>query len=181
MKVPTIKARGHYLIFLPDRVLVKSGSRWSDVEYSHLTVKVSQSRFIEGKTQPRDGTKVDERWQYANVKGGPDKRFKNNGRLPVMLYDEVSLTSDTGMSWIIQLSRHDPARWWEATLRARPVSHRPSPNAAAPAAIEYAAKYQPAFMQQPSSTARTGREAPVYKNSAKPDIGKQPKWWPRAG
>lgn len=130
MKVPTIKARRNYLIFLPDRILVKSGSRWSDVEYSHLTMNVSQSRFIEHKTPPRDGLKVDERWQYANVKGGPDKRFKNNRRLPVMLYDEVYLTSDTGLSWIIQLSRHDPARWWERMLRARPVMPWPPDNRA---------------------------------------------------
>lgn len=120
MNVPTVRARGNYLVLLPDRILVKSGSRWSDVEYSHLSVSVSQSRFIESKRPPQDGLKVDETWQYANIKGGPDRRFKNNRRLPVMLYDKVSLTSDTGLSWIIQLSRHDTARWWVTTLQARP-------------------------------------------------------------
>lgn len=122
MKVPTIKAGRHYLIFLPDRILMKSGTRWSDVEYSHLSVRIEQSQFIETKTPPRDGLKVGETWQYANVRGGPDKRYKNNRRLPVMLYDKVYLTSDTGLSWIIQLSRHEPAIWWEMMLRARPVT-----------------------------------------------------------
>ena len=163
MEVPTIQARGHYLVFLPDRILVKSGSRWSDVEYSHLNVKVSQSRFIEHKTPPRDGIKVDETWQYANVKGGPDKRFKNNRRLPVMLYDEVCLTSDTGMSWVIQLSRHDSSIWWEAALRARPVTPWPPHN------------------RIPADPSHAGREVPTFQNTAKPDIGKSPKWWPRGG
>jgi hypothetical protein len=159
MQVPTIKARGNYLIFLPDRILVKSGSRWSDVEYSHLIVKASQSRFIENKRPPQDGLKVDERWQYTNVKGGPDKRFKNNRRLPVMLYDEVSLTSDMGLSWIIQLSRHDPAKWWEMTLRARPV-----------------APLQP---HDHIPLAPQARSAP--RNNAGPQAAKPPQWSPRAG
>lgn len=128
MNVPTLKARRQYLIFLPDRILIKTGSRWSDVEYSHLTTRVSQSRFIESKTPPRDGLKVDETWQYTNVKGGPDRRFKNNRRLPVMLYDEVHLTSDTGLNWIIQLSQHAPAKWWETTLHARPAIPGPPGN-----------------------------------------------------
>jgi hypothetical protein len=187
MKIPTIKARGHYLIFLPDRVLVKSGLRWSDVDYSHLTVKDSQSRFIEHKTPPRDGVKVDERWQYANVKGGPDKRFKNNRRLPVMLYDEVSLTSDTGLSWIIQLSRHDPAKWWEAILQARPVSQRLTHNAVAPAPVaapadnRYRAKDRQAAVPQSNFAAHAGSEVPVFRDSAKPKVDKPLQWWPRAG
>jgi hypothetical protein len=177
MKVPTLKARGKYLVFLPDRVLVKSGTRWSDVEYSHLTVEVSQSRFIESKTPPRDGTKVDERWQYANVKGGPDKRFKNNRRLPVMLYDEVSLTSDTGLSWIIQLSRHDPAKWWESILRARPAPNLQSNSAAPRIGTESAARSQPKFVPQSPFTASPGRETPAFK----PNVSKPLNWWPRAG
>jgi hypothetical protein len=181
MRVPTIKARSQFLVFLPDRVLMKSGLHWSDVEYSHLTVKDAQSRFIEHKSPPRDGTKVDERWQYTNVKGGPDKRFKNNRRLPVMLYDEVSLTSDTGLSWIMQLSQHDPARWWEAILKAHPVSDLPSPSVAAPATLEYAAKYASASIPQSRSATRTEGPVPVSKNSARPNVSQPPQWQPRAG
>lgn len=76
VKVPTIKAKRHILMFLPDRVLVKNGNKWSDVDYSHLSVRVSQSRFIEDGAIPRDGKKVGETWQYANVKGGPRSAFQ---------------------------------------------------------------------------------------------------------
>ncbi len=120
VQVPTIKAKRHILMFLPDRVLVKTGNRWSDVDYSHLNVRVSQSRFIESGAVPRDGKKVGETWQYANVMGGPDRRFKNNRRLPVMLYSDFSLTSPQGLGWDLSLSRHEVAMWWERVLRTRP-------------------------------------------------------------
>lgn len=120
VKVPTIKAKRHSLIFLPDRVLVKTGSRWSDVDYNHLEVRVSQSRFIESRGVPRDGVKVGETWQYTNVKGGPDRRFKNNRRLPVMLYSDVALTSPHGLGWDLSLSQHEVATWWKQVLRSRP-------------------------------------------------------------
>jgi DNA polymerase-3 subunit epsilon len=101
---------------------VKSGLHWSDVLYDQLHVAVSQSKFIESSpaSAPRDGTKVGERWQYANVKGGPDKRFKNNRRLPVMLYSHIELASAHGLNWNLQLSRHDPAKWWQQILGERP-------------------------------------------------------------
>lgn len=137
VKVPSIKAKRHILMFLPDRVLVKNGNRWSDVDYSHLNVHVSQSRFIEGGAVPRDGIKVGETWQYANVKGGPDRRFKNNRRLSVMLYSDVSLTSPEGLGWDLSLSRHEAATWWERVLTSRPKTplltsaplDDPAPNA----------------------------------------------------
>jgi len=140
LKVPTIKAKRHNLMFLPDRLLVKSGNRWSDVDYNHLDVKVTQGRFIEDSmgAAPRDGTKVAETWQYANVKGGPDRRFKNNRRLPVMLYSEVALTSPSGLGWELRLSRHDVATWWQQALRTRPSTSlltAPAPTAIAPGGV----------------------------------------------
>jgi DNA polymerase-3 subunit epsilon len=122
IKVPTVRARTHSLLFLPDRVLVRSGRHWSDVLYEHLQMSVSQGRFIESSmaSVPRDGTQVGERWQYTNVKGGPDRRFKNNRRLPVMLYSYVDLASASGLNWNFQLSRHDPAKWWQQVVHERP-------------------------------------------------------------
>lgn len=120
VEVPTVKAKRHSLLFLPDRMLVKSGSRWSDVYYNDLNVTVSQHRFIEDGSVPRDGVQVGETWQYANVRGGPDRRFKDNRRLPVMLYTEVVLSSPHGLGWSLSLSRHEVAKWWQQILRARP-------------------------------------------------------------
>ncbi|WP_462388382.1 hypothetical protein [Acidovorax sp. Q11] len=55
-------------------------------------------RFIEDGSPPRDAQVIDRTWRYVNKKGGPDKRFKNNRELPVCLYDELQLSSSTGLN-----------------------------------------------------------------------------------
>jgi hypothetical protein len=45
--VPTLAAGKDSLYFLPDRVLVRSGRSYSDVDYSELTVRTGVTRFIE--------------------------------------------------------------------------------------------------------------------------------------
>lgn len=161
VKVPTVKAKRHSLLFLPDRLLVKSGGRWSDVDYNHLKVTVAQSRFIEDGFVPRDGVQIDETWQYANVRGGPDRRFKNNRRLPVMLYSEVTLSSPQGLGWVVKLSRHEAATWWQQILRSRPRT----PLLAAPAAPAVSTGTAPApplssAIERMTITAQSGPVAP---------------------
>jgi hypothetical protein len=41
----------------------------------------------------------------VNVKGGPDRRFKDNKQLPVMLYGQVDLSAPGGLHWLIECSR----------------------------------------------------------------------------
>ena len=41
--------------------------------------------------------------------GGPDRRFRNNARLPVCRYELLSFASETGISEILQFSRVGPA------------------------------------------------------------------------
>lgn len=91
--------------FFPDRILVYDTNGVGAVSYNALKLDVKQSRFIEDEGAPRDAKVVDHTWKYVNKKGGPDKRFKNNSQLPICLYDEISLTSSSGLNEMIQLSR----------------------------------------------------------------------------
>jgi hypothetical protein len=108
--VPSITAGNSALYFLPDRVLVREGKRYSDIDYSDLRVFQEQKRFIESSIPPRDAAQVDYTWQYVNVKGGPGRRFNNNRMLPIMLYGRIVLASASGLYWIIQVSRADGAQ-----------------------------------------------------------------------
>lgn len=92
INVPSLVCGRDAPIFLPDRVLVRSNRRWSDLTYAALTVTAEPSRVIESGRVPRDAERVDTTWQYVNVKGGPDRRFKNNRQLPVMLYGKLEFT-----------------------------------------------------------------------------------------
>ncbi len=103
--VPTLRSGKDSLHFLPDRLLVSQGRKFSDVTYDALTALVSDGRFIENEGVPRDATQVDTTWRYANVKGGPDRRFKNNRQLPVLAYSNLELSSSAGLNWLLQGSK----------------------------------------------------------------------------
>lgn len=109
IEVPSIAAGQSALYFLPDRLLIRDGKRFADINYEHLQVFPSTQRFVESDEPPADGTAVDTTWLYVNKGGGPDRRFNNNRQLPVMLYGRIALSTSTGLRWIIQISRHQAA------------------------------------------------------------------------
>jgi hypothetical protein len=84
--VPSLHTRTRSVYFLPDRALVRQGREYAELPYASLFVNAVPQRFIESGAVPQDSRVVDTAWQYANVRGGPDRRFKNNRQLPVMLY-----------------------------------------------------------------------------------------------
>lgn len=104
------------MYFFPDRVLIFDGRSVGAVTYDNMDVIISPSRFIEEDRIPKDAEVVDTTWRYVNKKGGPDKRFKNNAQLPVVLYEEVRFQSSTGLNEAIQLSRYDIAAPFASTL-----------------------------------------------------------------
>jgi DNA polymerase-3 subunit epsilon len=103
-----------------DSGLVREGKRYSDIDYQSLRTFHQKQRFIESSPPPRDALQVDSTWQYVNVKGGPDRRFANNRMLPIMLYGRLVITSDSGLYWIIQISRADAAEAIAEAISATP-------------------------------------------------------------
>jgi len=104
--VPVLQAGDETLYFLPDRILVRSGRRYSDVSYRHLRVRRSVTRFVESPGRvPSDTQQIDRTWQYVNVKGGPDRRFTSNPVLPVVQYGQLDVTTSQGLAWSVQASR----------------------------------------------------------------------------
>ncbi len=120
--MPSIAAGKSALYFLPDRVLVKDAKRFSDISYSELRIQVTRQRFIETERPPCDAAQVDTTWQYVNVKGGPDRRFKNNRQLPIMLYGELELASGSGLHWLLQCSQPTAAEQIATALQRAPIA-----------------------------------------------------------
>ena len=119
--VPSVHSGNTTLYFLPDRILVRTGRRWTDVGYEHLRVEARHQRFIEDGTPPRDAKQVGTTWKFVNKGGGPDRRFKDNRQLPVMLYGRVTLSSSQGLSWILDLSVTDVADSLLSCLNGHPA------------------------------------------------------------
>jgi len=106
------------LHFFPDRILVYDRSGVGAVAYRDLRLNVHPTRFIENGGAPSDATVVGQTWQYVNKNGGPDRRFKNNHQLPVCLYDEMALTSASGLNELVQFSRAGVAGAFAPTIAA---------------------------------------------------------------
>jgi len=121
--VPTITAGKAALYFLPDRVLVRNGNQFSDLAYSQVSVRAGDTRFIEEGATPGDAVQVGQTWQKVNVKGGPDRRYKDNRVLSIMRYGTLDFTSGQGLLWQILVSRAaaTPAVFQAVTSAPRPA------------------------------------------------------------
>ena len=110
------------LYFFPDRILVYQGSEVGAVSYAGLSVELHQVRFVEEGNVPSDTHVVDQTWRYVNKKGGPDRRFSNNRQLPVVLYGEIALRSDSGLNVLLQSSNMHNSTLFDAGLKRYMIS-----------------------------------------------------------
>lgn len=106
VKVPMIQAGKQKLYFFPDQVLIFQARSVGAVDYRNLEVHCQDSRFIESGHVPSDARVVDHTWKYVNAKGGPDRRFSNNRKLPIVLYSQVCFQSPSGLNAVLQFSRY---------------------------------------------------------------------------
>lgn len=86
------------LFFFPDQVFVFQNGRYGAVSYDALSIEGFAIRFIEEEAVPEDGHVLDYTWKYVRKDGGPDRRFSNNRRLPIMRYGFLKLTSQSGLN-----------------------------------------------------------------------------------
>lgn len=122
--VPTITAGKAALYFLPDRLLVRDGNHFSDLAYTQVSVRVGDTRFIEEGATPGDAVQVGQTWQKVNVKGGPDRRYKDNRVLPIMRYGTLDFASGQGLQWQIQVSHTDAAPAVSKAITSAPAPTR---------------------------------------------------------
>lgn len=105
IEVPIVPAGKQKLAFMPDRLLVFEKNAVGAVPYKKLKIKTSETRFVEEEGVPADSKVVDHTWQYVNKRGGPDRRFKDNRQLPIALYEQLHLQSESGLNEMFQLSK----------------------------------------------------------------------------
>lgn len=126
-KPPLIKSNLNFLklplgketfYLTPDAILVMAGMTVAGFAYEDVEFTFRSARFIEEEVPPADATVVDQTWRYVNRKGGPDRRFNNNRRLPICLYGEIDFRSMSGVNERIQCSRVDAAERFVASLAA---------------------------------------------------------------
>lgn len=157
--VPSLATARRSVYLLPDRVLVRDGRHYADVTYENLRSVASVQRFIEDGAVPSDSLVLGRTWRYVNVKGGPDRRFKNNRQLPILQYGRLTLSSEGGYSATFDFS--DP--------RASSVLAEALPEMAVAARRDSAEPQgeHPAVMRGPSSPVQiSSRPTPTTPKQA---------------
>ena len=115
--------------------LITSSTEWpARGLYVRKSVAVGPLRFNLSASGVGESAGVPgQRWQFTNKNGGPDKRFKNNRQLPIALYEEMRLTSASGLNEAIQLSRPGVGDPFKAALsRMASFAVAAAPNATTP-------------------------------------------------
>jgi hypothetical protein len=107
--VPTLQTSKRSLHFLPDQILVREGRSYAEIPYPACSVTVQPTNFIESGRVPQDSQFIAWTWKYVNVRGGPDRRYKDNRQLPVVRYAELTLSATSGFHSIWQISRAELA------------------------------------------------------------------------
>jgi hypothetical protein len=95
------------LYFTPDAILVIAGAKVAAFRYGDVEIVSKPTRFVEDSSAPSDTQVVGETWRFPNRKGGPDRRFNNNRKLPICLYGEIDFKSASGLNERIHCSRVD--------------------------------------------------------------------------
>ncbi|MFH1497635.1 MAG: DUF4236 domain-containing protein [Verrucomicrobiota bacterium] len=102
---PSLRVGAQTLYFFPDRILIFDAKDIGGLAYDSLSIDVATTHFIEQQGVPRDARTVGQTWRYVNKKGGPDRRFANNPTIPIAEYEDVRLTSRSGLNEALQVSR----------------------------------------------------------------------------
>lgn len=116
ISVPCLPAGRQTLYLFPDRVLVYDDGQVGAVSCAALSIEMKRTVFIEEEGVPHDSKVVGYTWKYVNKSGGPDKRFKNNAQIPRVEYEEMHLSSATGLNEVYQLSKVGTAEGFKQAL-----------------------------------------------------------------
>jgi hypothetical protein len=115
--VACLPAGRQKLYFLPDRLLVYDHDGIGSISYAALEIDIQMVRFVEEGAVPRDSAVVGKTWRYVNKKGGPDRRFAENPEIPILLYDQITFRSASGLNEQFQVSRTGGADHFRKAIR----------------------------------------------------------------
>lgn len=110
-KVPHLPNRtGGDLYIYPGFILYRASKQaFALIDPREVTLTHRTIRFIEEEKLPSDTRTVGHAWAKSNKDGSPDRRFRDNYQIPVVLYGSLTFTSPTGLEEEFQLSNADLA------------------------------------------------------------------------
>lgn len=90
--------------FFPEFILLKNRDRYKIFPYELLSFDYMEKSYNESGPAPSDARIIGHAWMHPKKDGSPDRRFKNNPKIPVMLYSEILLFSSGNELLRLQIS-----------------------------------------------------------------------------
>jgi hypothetical protein len=111
-------AIGMQIFFFPDLILYQNGREVEFISYNDIKINLITSQFRESGTVPSDSEKIGSTWKFVNNDGSPDRRFKDNRKIPVMKYCQIKITDNNDFSVIIMTSNYETGGKFANTLNS---------------------------------------------------------------
>lgn len=104
-------ANGDDLFMYPAFIVVtKNKSDFGLIDLRELEIEFITTKFLEEEKIPSDTRTLDETWAKVNKNGQPDKRFKDNYKIPIVEYGKINIKSKTGLNESYCISNHQSAK-----------------------------------------------------------------------
>jgi hypothetical protein len=110
-KVPHLPNRtGGDIYIYPGFLLYRASKQaFALIDSREVTLTHRDTRFIEEEKVPADTRTVGHAWAKSNKDGSPDRRFRDNYQIPIVIYASLTFTSPNGLEEEFQLSNRDLA------------------------------------------------------------------------
>lgn len=103
--------------FLADRLLVFSPHTVRAYSYSKLELLASTTKFLNDPSSiPSDAVVIDWVWEKLNASGTPDKRFKDNRKLPVCQYGVLTFSLPNNKEFVFLTSNPETSESLATTI-----------------------------------------------------------------
>jgi len=96
--------------FFPDGIFYILGNKFYPIPYESTKITFSENHFRESGFIPSDAEKLGQTWKYVNNDGSPDKRFNDNGRIPVLRYCKIKIEIGEGLSINLITSNYETGK-----------------------------------------------------------------------
>ena len=84
---------------MPDKILIEKNGKLGAVDYRKTRIDVNRDEVKNGDCHIPSDTSVSRySWQYVNRDGSPDKRFKDNKKVPICWYGGIYIQSPEGLN-----------------------------------------------------------------------------------
>ena len=104
-KVIQLKLDPFTLILLADKCLVVRKSKVGLLQRNEIILSEETIAYPEIEEIPGDTKVLQYTWKYVNNDGSPDKRYKDNVKLPICSYRKITIRSESGLNIILLISR----------------------------------------------------------------------------